>query len=59
MKSKQVLLPSTGHLSDAASRIHYPAEKGSWIWHPDRAAVLCLTRVSIWRRPHPSTCMSL
>ncbi len=49
MKSKRLILPAQGHLSDANARHHHPAEKGSWIWHPERGnvetAVVRFTRV--------------
>ncbi|MDF3128872.1 alpha-L-rhamnosidase C-terminal domain-containing protein [Kiritimatiellaeota bacterium B1221] len=48
MNTKRVLLPAHGHLSDANARHSHPAEKGSWIWHPDRrsteTAVVRFTR---------------
>ena len=32
----RVLLPVTGHLADANTLLHHPAQKASWIWHPDK-----------------------
>ena len=34
MSFERTILPPAGHQADANIRLRYPAEKGSWIWHP-------------------------
>ena len=37
MNSTRVFFPPRGHLADRTAEIQHPAERGSWIWHPDRS----------------------
>ena len=38
MTSERILIPTSGHLADANTRLRHPAEKAAWIWHPSRLA---------------------
>ena len=38
MGSSRVFVPAVGHEADGNILVRHPAERGSWIWHPDKAA---------------------